>query len=68
MKLLLFHQHLRQTPDLISGRLLLLDSEAMAIALPQCKFGFSSFPPSSSNGSTNTCYQLFQPNTFLPNE
>jgi hypothetical protein len=32
MKLLLFHQHLRQTSELISGRLLLLDSELIGIA------------------------------------
>jgi hypothetical protein len=32
MKILLFHQHLRSTPDLIEGRLLLLESLSPSIA------------------------------------
>lgn len=32
MKILLYHQHLRQTSELIEGRLLLLDSELTSIA------------------------------------
>jgi hypothetical protein len=32
MKMLLYHQHLQQTSELIEGRLLLIDSEATSIA------------------------------------